>query len=228
MENWVVGNWNILLYNIQLVRDRSGCQIPGFSRAGQCFLLRNGACFRRARCTRSSAWDPSAAHPFPSHTNPRATQDGEGPQTCFFLPVSPLVSPWPKTLLIYQKKKNGILCSWIAGNEHAAKISWCCMVQHHPRRQPAPVRGSALQTQRDALPRIAWWLLARLPMMGCPKWCPKTPPPRSELRNKLSFCSKTSIKFPFKNVFGCNSALTVNMDSWLCEYFIISISHLYF
>lgn len=65
-------------------------------------------------------------------------------------------------------------------------------------------------------------------MMGFPKWFPKAPPLRSELRKNLSFCSKTSIKFPLKNVFGCNSALTVNMDSCLCEYFIISISHLYF
>lgn len=208
VENWVVGNWSILLKDIQPVRDRSGCQIPGFSRPCQCFLLQNGTCLRRASCTHPSAWDPSAAQPFPSHTNPRAAQDGEGPQTRFFLPISPPVSPWHKTLLIYQKEKNAILCSWIAGNEHAAKITGT--VQHHPRRQPAPVRGSALQAQRDVLPRIAWWLLARLPMMGFPKWFPEARPLRSELRKKLSFCPKTSIKFPFKNVFGCNSALTVN------------------
>lgn len=85
----------------------------------------------------------STSHPIPhqsyGHTGWRETSD---------LLLSPNLSS-SKSLAqnpshIYQKKKNAILCSWIAGNEHAAKITGT--IQLHPRRQPALVRGSALQT----------------------------------------------------------------------------------
>lgn len=155
---------------------------PRLFKTRSVFSATKGNLLQESQLHSSFCLGPLTAQPFQSHTNPRAPQDGEGPQTCFFLPISPLAIPWHKILFIYQKKKNAVLCSWIARNEHAAKITGT--VQHHRRRQPASVRESVLQTERDVLPRITWRLLARLPIMGFPKWFPKAPPLSSELRKK--------------------------------------------
>jgi len=169
-ENWVMGKWNHLLKATQLVRDRTGCQIQGFSSPGECFLLWNGTCFMGASRTHPSAWHPLAGTPrkrSPSHLTPtpgldNLLRDGEGPRSCFSLP-KPRSSLWwypgTKTLSSTSaEKKNYILHSWIGGNLQSTKTS---SVVHHPLSRQTALSPEMLHghgvTHHSGLCGGFWW-----------------------------------------------------------------------